>query len=250
MISANMDQGSLDFEIEAAISKVYASEAAWACTDEAIQILGGMGYMKECGLERVMRDIRIFRIFEGTNDILRLLIAGQGLRYAGQFMKALQNPAANIGAVAAFASKRAKKSLGLSTGVSLAEFAHPTLKQAAAQTSAAVEAFGFATEDCLMKHGKNLAAEQFLLKRIADAAIDVYAMVVTLSRASRALEQNSPTAAYEALMCSTYCDEALDRVKIALAVSSRQRQLFKNYAAISNEVINHGGAQQQNPLGF
>ncbi|XP_013389878.1 very long-chain specific acyl-CoA dehydrogenase, mitochondrial [Lingula anatina] len=250
MISANMDQGSLDFEIEAAISKVYASEAAWACTDEAIQILGGMGYMKECGLERVMRDIRIFRIFEGTNDILRLLIAGQGLRYAGQFMKALQNPAANIGAVAAFASKRAKKSLGLSTGVSLAEFAHPTLKQAAAQTSAAVEAFGFATEDCLMKHGKNLAAEQFLLKRIADAAIDVYAMVVTLSRASRALEQNSPTAAYEALMCSTYCDEALDRVKIALAVSPRQRQLFKNYAAISNEIISHGGAQQQNPLGF
>ncbi len=47
-------------------------------TDEAIQVLGGMGYMREAGLEKVMRDLRIFRIFEGTNDILRLFIALTG----------------------------------------------------------------------------------------------------------------------------------------------------------------------------
>jgi very long chain acyl-CoA dehydrogenase len=57
---------------------VFASEAAWTVTDEAIQILGGMGFMKECGLERVMRDLRIFRIFEGTNDVLRLFVALTG----------------------------------------------------------------------------------------------------------------------------------------------------------------------------
>ena len=55
-------------------------EAAWYCTDEAIQILGGMGYMRECGLEKVMRDLRIFRIFEGTNDILRLFVALTGIQ--------------------------------------------------------------------------------------------------------------------------------------------------------------------------
>lgn len=64
--------------MEAAISKIYASEAAWYVCDEAIQILGGMGYMRESGLEKVLRDIRIFRIFEGTNDILRLFIALTG----------------------------------------------------------------------------------------------------------------------------------------------------------------------------
>jgi very long chain acyl-CoA dehydrogenase len=74
MLSNNMDRKSPEFQIEAAISKVYASEAAWIVTDEAIQILGGMGYMKDCGLERVMRDLRIFRIFEGTSDILRYYI--------------------------------------------------------------------------------------------------------------------------------------------------------------------------------
>lgn len=57
---------------------MFASESAWYVTDEAIQILGGMGFMKDCGLERVMRDLRIFRIFEGTNDILRLFVALTG----------------------------------------------------------------------------------------------------------------------------------------------------------------------------
>lgn len=78
MVSGIMDKGFADFQIEAAISKIYASEAAWYVCDEAIQILGGMGYMRETGLEKVLRDIRIFRIFEGTNDILRLFIALTG----------------------------------------------------------------------------------------------------------------------------------------------------------------------------
>ncbi len=79
MLSANMDKGSLEFQIEAAISEVFGSESAWHVTDEAIQVLGGMGYMRDCGIERVLRDIRIFRIFEGTNDILRLFVALTGM---------------------------------------------------------------------------------------------------------------------------------------------------------------------------
>merc|ERR1712038_1681712 len=83
MVSGIMDSGATDYQLEAAISKVYASESAWFVTDEAIQILGGMGYMKDCGIEKVMRDLRIFRIFEGTNDILRLFVALTGIQYAG-----------------------------------------------------------------------------------------------------------------------------------------------------------------------
>ena len=59
-------------------------EAAWSVADECIQILGGMGYMKDCGAERVMRDLRIFRIFEGTNDILRFFLALTGVQYYGK----------------------------------------------------------------------------------------------------------------------------------------------------------------------
>lgn len=70
----------------AACSKVYGSEAAWFCCDTAMQILGGMSYMKDTGLERVMRDLRIFRIFEGTNDILRLFVALTGIQVGAEAM--------------------------------------------------------------------------------------------------------------------------------------------------------------------
>ena len=56
MVSGVMDSGASDYQLEAAISKVFASENAWFVTDEAIQILAGMGYMKDCGIEKVMRD--------------------------------------------------------------------------------------------------------------------------------------------------------------------------------------------------
>lgn len=78
MVSGNMDSGAADYHLEAAVSKVFASEAAWTVVDDAIQILGGMGFMRATGLERVLRDLRIFRIFEGTNDILRLFVALTG----------------------------------------------------------------------------------------------------------------------------------------------------------------------------
>ena len=76
--SGLMDSGMKDYQLEAAISKVYASEAATYVVDECLQILGGMGYMRETGVEKMVRDVRIFRIFEGTNEILRLFVALTG----------------------------------------------------------------------------------------------------------------------------------------------------------------------------
>lgn len=85
MVSGIMDKGYGDYQLEAAISKVYASEAAWYVADECVQGLGGMGYMREAGVEKVLRDVRIFRIFEGTNDILRLFISLTGKNYLASF---------------------------------------------------------------------------------------------------------------------------------------------------------------------
>lgn len=134
MISSNMDGGSKDYHLEAAISKVFASESAWYVCDEAIQILGGMGYMKETGLERVLRDLRIFRIFEGANDILRLFVALSGIQYAGahlkELQKALQSPANNLGLIFKEVSNRAYRKVGLS-GVDLSSHVDPSLADAA-----------------------------------------------------------------------------------------------------------------------
>ena len=85
MVSGTMDSGHKDYHLEAAVSKIVGSEAAWFVVDEGIQIMGGMGYMRETGLEKIMRDLRIFRIFEGTNDILRLFIALAGKAWTMPF---------------------------------------------------------------------------------------------------------------------------------------------------------------------
>ncbi|KRT80466.1 hypothetical protein AMK59_7591 [Oryctes borbonicus] len=135
MISGNMDSGSKHYHLEAAISKVFGSEAAWYVCDEAIQIMGGMGFMKETGLERVLRDLRIFRIFEGTNDILRLFVALTGIQYAGAHLKELQsafkNPTANLGLILEEASKRVVRKVGLSTLPSMSHLVHRDLASSA-----------------------------------------------------------------------------------------------------------------------
>ncbi|XP_063218815.1 very long-chain specific acyl-CoA dehydrogenase, mitochondrial [Bacillus rossius redtenbacheri] len=253
MISANMDKGSTDFQLEAAVSKVFASEAVWFVCDEAIQIMGGMGYMKETGLERVMRDIRIFRIFEGTNDILRLFIALTGVQFAGSHLKELQkafkNPTANLGLIFGEATKRAIRSVGL-TSPSLASEVHPNLSSSAVLAGKCMEEFGKAVESSLMKHGRGIIEEQFLLNCLANAAIDTYLMVVVLSRASRSLHQGIPSAAHEQLMTQAWCQEASRRVNKNLSSigSKVVENYFQNLTLISKNVCDFGGFVQTNPL--
>ncbi|TDG99680.1 hypothetical protein EPR50_G00197010 [Perca flavescens] len=256
MISGNMDSGATEFQIEAAISKIYASEAAWTVTDECIQIMGGMGFMKDAGVERVMRDLRIFRIFEGTNDILRLFVALNGFQNAGNQLKSLQkalkNPLGNAGLLAGELTKRAKRKAGLSTGLTLQGTVHPELAQSGELTTKAIEQFGAVIEELLIKHGKKIIDEQFVLKRVADTAIDLYAMVVVLSRASRSLSQGNASAQHEKMLCETWCVEAHDRIMqdIKSLRSSQSRQLFKNLRAISSAVVENGGVVAPHPLGF
>ncbi|HIJ58826.1 MAG TPA: acyl-CoA dehydrogenase, partial [Deltaproteobacteria bacterium] len=63
------------YENAAAMAKMYASDAAMRASIEGVQILGGYGYCKEYPMERHMRDAKICQIYEGTNEIMRLVIA-------------------------------------------------------------------------------------------------------------------------------------------------------------------------------
>ncbi|XP_033104103.1 very long-chain specific acyl-CoA dehydrogenase, mitochondrial-like [Anneissia japonica] len=256
MLCANMDAGSKEFQIEAAISKIYASEAAWFVADEAIQISGGMGYMRDSGMERVMRDLRIFRIFEGTNDILRLFISLTGLQNAGKHLKELQkafkNPGGNFGTIMEVVNKRAKRMVGVSSAPSLDQYVHPSLKDSASKTAKAMEDFGFSVEDLLIKHGKNIVEQQFLLWRLAEATIDIYGMVATLSRCSKSLSDGAESADYEANLCKVFVNEASVRVSKNLAYlkSSTEKENCKSMTEVSKSVIERGSVVQQHPLGF
>ncbi|XP_067057280.1 very long-chain specific acyl-CoA dehydrogenase, mitochondrial-like [Acropora muricata] len=256
MLSANMDQGAIDFQLEAAISKVYASEAAWFVADECIQILGGMGYMKDCGAERVMRDLRIFRIFEGTNDILRLFVSLTGIQHAGkrltELQKSLKNPASNLGLIISEGVKRSKRAVGVKSGPSLAEYVHSDLATSAKLVSESTADFALTVEKLLIRHKKKIIDQQFLLKRLADAAIDIYGMVAVLSRASRSLNNKSSTAQHEALLASVFCDEAADRIRINLnsLVDSNKITNDTKMSRIAEDVIRNMNTVPAHPLGF
>uniref|UniRef100_A0A834V7Z4 Very long-chain specific acyl-CoA dehydrogenase, mitochondrial n=1 Tax=Sarcoptes scabiei TaxID=52283 RepID=A0A834V7Z4_SARSC len=190
MLSGVMDNGMKDFQLEAAIAKIIASESAWYVVDETIQILGGMGYMQDTGVEKLMRDVRIFRIFEGTNDILRLFIALTGLQYAGghlkELQKAMKNPVANLGMLVGAGSQRLRRSVGLDA---------PDLRDSA-------------VEHLLVKYTSKIVMEQIILNRVANSVIDIYSMLVLLSRATNALNKNLSSAEFEEKMCKAFCAEA------------------------------------------
>ena len=72
--------------------------------------------------------------------------------------------------------------VGISSTPSLNQYVHPDLQESAAKTAQAIEEFGVAAEGLLVQHGKKVVDKQFMLWRVADAAIDIYAMMATLSR--------------------------------------------------------------------
>ena len=74
-----MDMG-LNYNRESAIAKCFASDIAMRVAEDAIQLFGGYGYSREYPVEKLLRDAKIFQIFEGTNEILRIVVANNLLR--------------------------------------------------------------------------------------------------------------------------------------------------------------------------
>ncbi|XP_077970598.1 very long-chain specific acyl-CoA dehydrogenase, mitochondrial-like [Styela clava] len=260
VVCANMDAGYEDFQLEAAIAKIFASESAWTVIDECLQIMGGMGYMKDAGIERFMRDIRIFRIFEGTNEILRLFVALTGIQYAAKAMepvtKAMKSPITNMGTLFGFGTKyvtkRTKRALGIGGGLQIPSDIHADVSNSAALLTKAIFKFSLASEDLMLKYGKKLVDEQFLLNRVGNSAIDIFSMMAVISRSSKALSDGTDGANNEARMCNIWCAEAAKRIEDNLDIvgSKAAKQQFADMSAIATEIIDKQGIIQKHPLGF
>ncbi|XP_052586835.1 complex I assembly factor ACAD9, mitochondrial isoform X2 [Peromyscus californicus insignis] len=188
-----LDQpGFPDCSIEAAMVKVFSSEAAWQCVSEALQILGGSGYMKDYPYERILRDSRILLIFEGTNEILRLFIALTGLQHAGRILtsRIKELKRGKVTTVMETIGRKLRDSLGRTVDMGLSGklgLVHPSLGDSANKLEENVYYFGRTVETLLLRFGKTIVEEQLVLKRVANILINLYGMTAVLSRASRSI---------------------------------------------------------------
>lgn len=248
LLASNMDRGVQDFQLEAAIAKVAVSENAWYVCDEAIQLHGGMGFMKETGLERVMRDLRIFRIFEGANDVMRLFVALSGAQYAG---KHLQQVAKEIksGDISTLFGQVLKRATGGSTGANLPALVDPALTDSAAQLDACINEFGKTVEHLLIKHKKGIIDRQYELIRVADATIDIYSMIATLSRCTYSCKRDTANAMHEREVANYFCSLASRRAMRNLSEAGgggeKDVQLISSIAVA---VCKNSGLPSQHPI--
>lgn len=138
---------------------------------------------------------------------------------------AFKNPAANLGLIFGEASKRVVRSVGLASPPAMDHLVHKDLSTSAGLLAKVenleflifffmvilqkIDAFGQAVEMVLIKYGKSIVNEQFILNRLANSAIDIYTSAVVLSRASVSLKDNVPTANHEKLMTEAWILEVI-----------------------------------------
>lgn len=195
MVAGMVDRGHKDYAVEAAISKIFASEALWEVVDEALQIAGGNGFMREFPYERIMRNCRINRIFEGTNEILRLFVALTAMNDVGANLKevasalgsALHDPIKGFGILSDYAKRR----VGHATGMGRIEMtkAHPAIAEHVRKFEDKTRKLAIATDRILRKHGKNIMNKQFATKRLADIMMDLFVFACVISRVSASLQE-------------------------------------------------------------
>jgi acyl-CoA dehydrogenase family protein 9 len=221
MVGGLIDGGYKEYAVEAAISKVYATECLSRTADEALQIAGGNGFMREYPYERIVRDSRINRIFEGTNEILRLFIAltamndvASQLKDLSAFMKGtLNDPIKGFGVLSDYARKHAKLQTGLGGSTNLQNM-HEAIEPQAEAFEKQMRYLAQAADRILRKHGKNIIGKQFATRRLADIMIDLFVMASTLSRVQSSIDVNGvEKASREIEILRVFAHEAGMRIK-------------------------------------
>jgi len=191
MVAHFIDSGVEDYSVEAAMSKVFASEALQRSAYEALQIAAGSGFMRDYPYEQITRDCRILTIFEGTNEVLRLYIALSGLKDLGKSfgeLKAAMDDIFNnfikgFGVLTEYAEKRLTQATGVGRDKILTPLPE-ALREAAGIYERYTVELAKACDHLLRRYGKSVADRQHDLKRIADIGIDLFVGLCVLSRAA------------------------------------------------------------------
>jgi alkylation response protein AidB-like acyl-CoA dehydrogenase len=216
-----------EYAIECSINKVYGSEMLAFVADEAVQIYGGYGYIEDYPVERIYRDSRILRLFEGTNEINRLITMAFLTR------KALKN---EIPLLAAMENVKGELP-GLKPLVP--EVGGKTLQYQSQLVERAKKLFLFATGAAVGKYGEAISEEQEILGRLSDIAIEVFAMESGLARALKSIESCGETASEMKInMVKIYVNDAVGRIsdyaREVLVATSTEETVDGQLATVAN----------------
>jgi alkylation response protein AidB-like acyl-CoA dehydrogenase len=166
-----------EYAIECSINKVFGSECLDFVADEGLQIHGGYGFTQDYMIERIFRDSRINRIFEGTNEINRLLIPATFLR------KAIKGELPLFSAAKALQQELIAYIPPQMTG-------NVPLEKEEAMLQAAKKIFLMCGGGAVKRYGQTIEQEQEILEGIADMMIEIFAMESVLLRTQKAIKSS------------------------------------------------------------
>jgi acyl-CoA dehydrogenase family protein 9 len=209
-----VDAGVPDYSLESAVCKVSGTEFLWYAANRALQLAGGEGYMRDRPYEKVLRDTRIYPIFEGANDVLRAFITLGGFKPVGEKLSGLgelelSDPIRSIGVLVEYASERIQREVRPDR----ITMAHERLEDHADSVSDQVKQLRGYTESLLREHKKGIIERQFQQKRLADNIADIYGQIAVLSRISHTFEEHGvEPSGQESYIADTFCSRAAERV--------------------------------------
>lgn len=200
--NAKKMQSIEEYAVESSINKVACSEALDYVVDEMVQIYGGYGYSADYPAEKAYRDSRINRIFEGTNEINRMLIPGQLMK------RAMKGKLGLLQAAKALQDEILNPQMSFDEDTSL--LANES-KLASNAKKIALMVLGTAAQKYMM----DLANQQEVLLNCADIIMDAYQMESAILRAKKiAGSKGEESAAREVDMAAVYCNDAIQRIEI------------------------------------
>ena len=240
MTTRMVDARALDYSVESAICKVMGSEVVMRVASEAMQIAAGYGYAQGQPFERLLRDARANLVFEGTNEILRCFIALSGMSAPGAAHSgvgaAMREPIKGFGLLSEFALRTARSALGRDRFSGT----HAALSRETATFETYAQALERIVQQALRTHGKNIAEMQYTQRRIADVAIDLYAVACVISRTSLVLDKRGEEGARRELDLTVMFVGMAER-RLAAAVSSFEKNDDELRKSIADRAYADGG---------
>ncbi|MCX5998269.1 MAG: acyl-CoA dehydrogenase family protein, partial [Chloroflexi bacterium] len=190
-----------DYAMECSINKVYCSEMIGYVADEAVQILGGYGFIEDNVVERIYRDCRVYRIFEGTNEINRIAMMRRLLG------KAMKNDLPLPGLAAQIDSDSAPAEPGSSS------HDNSPLAYQIQLLRRAKRVFLLAFGSAVRKYGDALGEEEEIVGWLADIVMEVYAVESGLLRALKSVQSCGEACSENKMdMAKVYINDAMGRI--------------------------------------